>query len=156
MSDNFQKLTNWQEEFLNFNNDLEEKILAANHDDSKVKWSKLLPELMGSEIFVAGQLAEGQTDENGNPRINIMMVQNNNHTLIPFFTSPERLSVLVKPDNNQFDVMKLKTANFFMSVNGQATVMNPMSNYSRVFTPFEMKILSAEYLENSEEEKKDA
>lgn len=155
MSDNV-KLENWREEFANFNADLEEKILEANHDETKVKWSKLLPELMDKEIFIAGQINDGQTNANGSPNINIIMVQNNNHSFIPFFTSPERLSVLVSPNNNQFDVVKLKVANFFMSVNGKSAVMNPSSTHSRVFSPFEMKILAAEYFETHEPEEANA
>lgn len=153
MSDNF-KIENWQEEFANFNNALEERILEANHDDTKVKWSKLLPELLDEEIFVAGQIVDGQTDAAGNPNMNIIMVQNNGHSYIPFFTSPERLSVLVNPNNSQFDVIKLKVYNFFLSISGKPTVLNPMSPYSRIFTPFEMRILSAEYEEKQEAEKK--
>ncbi len=155
MSDNI-KLENWREEFANFNTELEEKILEANHDETKVKWNKLLPELMDKEIFIAGQINEGQSDVNGNPNINIIMVQNNNHSFVPFFTSPERLSVLVSPNNNQFDVVKLKVVNFFMSITGRPAVMNPGSTHSRTFTPFEMKILTAEYLEAHEPESEKA
>ena len=152
MSDNF-KIENWQEEFANFNSALEERILEANHDDTKVKWSKLLPELLDEEIFVAGQIVDGQTDAAGNPNMNIIMVQNNGHSYIPFFTSPERLSVLVNPNNSQYDVIKLKVYNFFLSISGKPVVLNPMSPYSRIFTPFEMRILSAEYEEKQEAEK---
>ena len=152
MSENF-KIENWQEEFKNFNSALEEKILEANHDDSKVKWSKLLPELLDEEIFIAGQITDGQTDAAGNPNMNIILVQNNNHPYVPFFTSPERLSVLVNPNNSQFDVVKLKVYNFFLSVSGRPCVLNPMSTYSRMFTPFEIKILTAEYEEKQEAQK---
>ena len=154
MSDNL-KIENWKEEFANFNSNLEERILEANHDDTKVKWSKLLPEFLDEEVFVAGQIVDGQTDAAGNPNMNIIMVQNNNHSYIPFFTSPERLSVLVNPNNSQFDVIKLKVYNFFMSIKGKPAVLNPMSTYSRIFTPFEIKILTAEYEEKQEEVKND-
>lgn len=154
MSENTEnlKIENWREEFKNFNNELEEKILEANHDDTKVKWSKLLPELLDEEIFIAGQVPEGSSDNGGNPNINIIMVQNNNHSFIPFFTSPERLAVLVKPGQNEFDVVKIKVYNFFLSIAGKQAVLNPMSAYSRIFTPFEMKILTAEYDEKHEAE----
>lgn len=148
MSDNL-KIENWKEEFANFNSKLEERILEANHDDTKVKWSKLLSEFLDKEVFVAGQIVDGQTDANGNPNMNIIMVQNNNHSYIPFFTSPERLSVLVNPNNTQFDVVKLKVYNFFLTVKGRAAVLNPMSTYTRIFTPFEIKILTAEYEEKN-------
>lgn len=151
MSDNI-KIENWQEEFANFNNELEERILEANHDDTKVKWSKLLPELLDEEIFIAGQITDGQVDVAGNPNMNVIMVQNNNHSYVPFFTSPERLSVLVNPNNSQFDVVKIKVYNFFLTVRGRAAVLNPMSAYSRTFTPFEIKILTAEYEEKQEAE----
>lgn len=152
MSENFLN-ENWREEFANFNNALEEKILEANHDDTKVKWSKLLSELLDEEVFIAGQIVEGQTDAVGNPNMNIIMVQNNGHSYIPFFTSPERVSVLVNPNNTQFDVIKLKVYNFFLSVSGKPAVLNPMSTYTRIFTPFEIKILTAEYEEKQEAEK---
>lgn len=156
MSDNIKLENDWRKEFANFNAELEEKILEANHDSSKVKWSKLLPELMDEEVFIAGQIPDEQPAENGSPNIALIMVQNNGHSFIPFFTSPERLSVLASPNNNQFDVVKIKVANFFMTVRGKSAIMNPMSTYSRVFTPFEMKILSAEYFESREPEKKQA
>lgn len=156
MSDNIKLEGDWREEFANFNAELEEKILEANHDSSKVKWRKLLPELMDEEIFIAGQIPDGENPNEGNPNVALIMVQNNGHTFIPFFTSPERLSVLVNPSNNQFDVLKIKVANFFVSVRGKPTLMNPMSTYSRVFSPFEMKILSAEYFESREPEEKQA
>lgn len=149
MSENV-KIENWKEEFANFNSKLEERILEANHDDTKVKWSKLLPELLDEEIFIAGQITEGQTSETGSPNMNLIMVQNNNHSYVPFFTSPERLSVLVNPNNLQFDVLKLKVYNFFLTVKGRAAVLNPMSTYSRTFTPFEIKILTAEHEEKLE------
>ena len=144
------KVENWQEEFKNFNSALEEKILEANHDETKVKWSKLLPELLDEEIFMAGQIAEGQTDAAGNPQMNIVLMQQNGHSLVPFFTSPERLSVIAGPNRSQFDVIKIKVYNFFLTSAGRPAILNPMSAYSRIFTPFEMKILTAEYDEKKE------
>lgn len=155
MADKIEKLDNWQEEFKNFNNELEEKILEANHDESKVKWSKLLPELLDKEIFIAGQLSDTETDENGNPKIGIVAIQQNNRPVIPFFSSPERISVLASAGNNQFDVIKIKVVNFFATIKGQSAILNPMSTYSRKFTPFEMKILTAEYWEKHDSDKEE-
>lgn len=140
----FEKITDWAEQFKNFNNELEERILDANHDDTKVKWSKLLPDIMGADVFIAGQYSGIPIDDTGKKELNILMIQKDGHSIIPFFTSPERLSVLVSPQNNQFDVMKINTVRLFDSIPGKATVMNPMSPYTRLFTPFEMRILAAE------------
>lgn len=140
----FEKITDWAKEFKDFNSELEERILEANHDDSKVKWSKLLPDLMGADVFIAGQYSGQPIDDSGKKELNIVMIQKDGHAIIPFFTSPERLSVLVNPQNNQFDVMKLNTVRLFESLVGKHTVLNPMSSYTRMFTPFEMRILAAE------------
>ncbi len=140
----FEKITDWAEQFKDFNSELEERILDANHDDTKVKWNKLLPDIMGAEVFIAGQYSGQPIDDAGRKELNILMIQKDGHSIIPFFTSPERLSVLVSPQSNQFDVMKINTVRLFDSIPGKATVMNPMSPYTRIFTPFEMRILAAE------------
>lgn len=131
----------WTENLKDLNKELEERILAANEDQTKVKWNKLLPDLMTAEMLIVGQFAEGiQTDKT----LNILMLQKDGHAIIPFFTSPERMSVLVKPDNNSFEVMKVNTVRFFQSIKGKPCVLDPMSPYARVFNPFEMKVLAAE------------
>ena len=140
----FEKVTNWAEDFKDLNNELEERILEANHDDTKVKWNKLLPDLMGAEVFIAGQYSGQAMNENGDKEISIVMIQKDGHSIVPFFTSPERLSVLVDPNNSQFDVLKLNTVRLFESIKGKHTILNPNSPYSHRFTPFDMRILAAE------------
>ncbi len=139
--------TNWREEYKDFNKELEAKILEANNDDTLVKWNRLLPELMGADVFMAGEFGEDITDANGQKLMHILMLQKNGHAIVPFFTSPERLSVLIGPDNRSFDVMKVNTVRFFQSVKNNPVVLNPMSPYSRAFSPFDMKILAAENLD---------
>lgn len=134
----------WTENLKDLNKELEERILAANEDTTKVKWNKLLPDLMTAEVLIVGQFAEGiQTEKT----LNILMLQKDGHAIVPFFTSPERMSVLVKPDSNTFEVMKVNTVRFFQSIKGKPCVLDPMSPYARVFNPFEMKILAAENLD---------
>ncbi|MDE7361829.1 MAG: SseB family protein [Oscillospiraceae bacterium] len=131
----------WTENLKGLNKELEERILAANQDNTRVKWNKLLPDLMVAEVLIVGQFAEGvQTDK----QLNILMLQKDGHAVVPFFTSPERMSVLVKPNSNSFEVMKVNTVRFFQSIKGKTCVLDPMSPYARVFNPFEMKVLAAE------------
>lgn len=131
----------WTENLKDLNKELEERILAANQDNTKVKWNKLLPDFMVAEVLIVGQFAEGiQTEK----QLNILMLQKDGHAVVPFFTSPERMSVLVKPNNNSFEVMKVNTVRFFQSIKGKTCVLDPMSPYARVFNPFEMKVLAAE------------
>ena len=138
---NFTEQYEWTENLKDLNKELEERILAANEDQTKVKWNKLLPDLMTAEVLIVGQFNEGiQTEKT----LNILMLQKDGHTVVPFFTSPERMSVLVKPDNNAFEVMKVNTVRFFQSIKGKPCVLDPMSPYARVFNPFEMKVLAAE------------
>lgn len=139
---------NWLEDLKDLNKDLEERILAANKDTTKVKWNKLLPDLMGADILMVGQFND-QTDENGNRQLNILMMQKDGHVVVPFFTNPERISVMANPTNTQFDVMKINTARFFQSIAGKPCVLNPLSDCGRVFTPFEMKILAAENIDKA-------
>ncbi len=131
----------WTEDLKTLNKELEERILAANEDQTKVKWNKLLPDLMLADVLIVGQFAEGiQTDKT----LNILMIQKDGHAIVPFFTSPDRMSVLVKPNNNTFEVMKVNTVRFFQSIKGRPCVLDPMSPYARVFNPFEMRVLAAE------------
>ncbi len=146
---------NWRENYKDFNKDLEAKILEANNDNTLVKWSKLLPELMGSEVFMAGEFAEEMVNANGEKMMSILMLQKNGHTVVPFFTSPERMSVLIGPDNNSFDVMKINTVRFMQSVKDKPVVLNPMSPYSRAFSPFDMKVLVAENIDKKPDIKDD-
>lgn len=134
---------NWLEDLKDLNKELEERILEANKDTTKVKWNKLLPDLMGADILMVGQFND-QTDENGNKQLNILMMQKDGHVVVPFFTSPERISAMANPTNTQFDVMKINTVRFFQSIQGKPCVLNPLSDCGRVFTPFEMRILAAE------------
>lgn len=147
---------NWRETYKDFNKDLEAKILEANNDSTLVKWSKLLPELMGSEVFMAGQFSENMVNANGEKMMSILMLQKNGHAVVPFFTSPDRMSVLIGPNNDSFDVMKVNTVRFMKSVKDKPVVLNPMSPYSRAFSPFDMKILVAENIDKQPDIKDDA
>lgn len=138
------EIKNWKEEYKDFNKELEEKILAANNDDTLVKWNRLLPELMGAEVFMAGQFGEEVTTPDGQKAMNILMMQKNGHTVVPFFTSPERMRVLLGPNNDSFDVMKIHIVRFFQSIKDKPVVLNPMSPYGHVFSTFDTKILAAE------------
>ena len=108
-----------------------------------MKWNKLLPDLMGADVLMVGQFTD-QTDENGDKQLNILLMQKDGHVVVPFFTSPERISVMANPANTQFDVMKINIVRFFQSMQGKPCILNPLSDCGRVFTPFEMKILAAE------------
>lgn len=138
------EIENWEEEYKDFNKDLEAKILEANNDDTLVKWNRLLPELMSAEVFMAGQFSEEMTDANGQKLMNILMLRKNGHNVIPFFTSPERLKVLLNSANTSLEVMKIKVIDFFKNAKGSAVVLNPASSYTRAFSPFDMKVLVAE------------
>lgn len=137
---------NWIEDLKDMNHDLEERILEANKDQTKVKWSKLLPDLMTADILMVGQFSD-KTDAAGNKQLNILMMQRNGHVIIPFFTSPTKAEVMANSQTTAFDVMKVNTVRFFQSIKGQPCILNPMSDYSRIFSPFEMKILAAENLD---------
>lgn len=132
----------WSLDLKDMNKELEKRILEANKDATKVKWSKLLPDLMGADVLMIGQFSE-QTDAAGNKQLNILMMQKDGHVIIPFFTNPARISAMAS-QNAQFDVMKVNAVRFFQSIAGKPCILNPLSDYSRVFTPFEMKILAAE------------
>lgn len=133
----------WFEDLKDLNRDLEERILEANKDTTKVKWSKLLPDLMVAEVLMIGQFSD-QTDAAGNKQLNILMMQKDGHVIVPFFTNPSRIKAMANPNNTEFDVMKVNTVRFFQSIKGKPCVLNPLSEYARIFTPFEMKILAAE------------
>lgn len=140
----FEKVEDWAAEFKDFNKELEERILEANQDTSKVKWNKLLPDLMGADVFIAGQYSEGAQPGDGRVALNILTVQRDGRNIIPFFTSPERVSAVVGGAVSKLDIMKVNLVRLFNSIAGKQAFMNPNSPYSRAFTPFEMRILAAE------------
>ena len=140
----FEKITDWADGYKDFNKELEERILEANKDDTKVKWNKLLPDLMGADVFITGQFPDTVSAENGKREMNIVLLQKNGHSIVPFFTSPERLSVLIPPNDDRFDVMKINVVRLFDAVVGKHAVLNPNSQYSHMFSPFDMRILAAE------------
>lgn len=134
----------WVQNVKELNKDLESRILEANCGDNKeLKWSKLLPDLMMADILMLGQYTD-KVDAAGNKTLNLIMMQKDGHVAVPFFTSPDKISVFVKPGQAQFDVMKVNTVRFFQSIQGKTAVLNPMTPYARVFSPFAMKILAAE------------
>ena len=134
---------NWVEDLKDLNLELEERILAANKDSTKVKWNKLLPDLMGADVLIIGQFGN-TTDEHGNRQLNILMMQKDGHVIVPFFTNPERIKSMSNPNKTEFDVMKVNIVRFFESMKGKPCVLNPLSDYARIFTPFEMRVLAAE------------
>ena len=145
----FEKITDWAERFKEFNKELEERILEANKDDTKVKWNKLLPDLMGADVFITGQYSGVVSTESGRKEMNIVLLQKDGHSIVPFFTSPERLTMLIPPNDDRFDVMKINVVRLFESVVGKYAVLNPNSQYSHMFTPFEMRILAAENVDKA-------
>ena len=137
------------EEMKTFNAALEQRILEANQDKTKTKWTKLLPDLMAADVFVVAQVSD-RTDAEGGKLLNIlMMADKEGHQIIPFFTSPNRMSVLVTPERKTFNVMKLNTVKLFQSIKGKPCVLNPRSPLARVFTPFETNILAMENMDKA-------
>ena len=127
-----------------FNKALEERITEANEDKTKTKWKSVLPDLMAADVFAVAALGD-QTDANGNRLLNVMMMTNKNgQQVIPFFTSPNRMSVLATPDRKTFNCMIINTTRLFNAIKGKTAVLNPGSPCSRLFTPFEMNLLVME------------
>lgn len=133
----------WVQNLKGLNKELEARILEANNDETKVKWSKLLPDLMVSDVLILADFGNA-VDAAGNKLLNIMMMQKGNSIAVPFFTSPDKIAVFVKRGQTQFPVMKLNTVRFFQSIRGKTAVLNPMTAYSKVFSPFETRVLAAE------------
>jgi hypothetical protein len=127
-----------------FNKALEERIIEANKD--KTKWKKVLPDLADADIFVVANVAD-KPDGSGKQLNILMMSDGNGHEVIPFFTNPNRMSVLVTKDRKTFNVMRMNTIKFFQSIKGKTAVLNPRSTASKLFTPFEMNVLVMENLE---------
>ncbi|MCH5209242.1 MAG: SseB family protein [Oscillospiraceae bacterium] len=125
-----------------FNKNLEEKILRANEDKTLVKWNKLLPELMMSDIFLAG-LFQGNNESGGQGSLLIMQHEGKN--IIPFFSHPDRMSVLPEEQLSKLNMIRMRAGDFFYSIKGMATILNPSSDYTRVFSGFDTKVLAMEF-----------
>ena len=138
----------WLENLNDLNKELEERISEANEEESLLKWSKILPDLMTADILMIGQHT-GNKDENGVESAGILMLQKDGKAYIPFFTNPERIKALATPERNKFDVFRLNTARFFSTIKGRNAILNPFSSYSRTFSPFEIMVLSHEYIDKA-------
>ena len=138
----------WLEDLSELNKELEERILAANEDKSLVKWNKVLPDLMTTEILMVGQFT-GAKNESGEEVLGVLMLQKDGKAIVPFFTNPERIKELVTLEKNKFDVLRVNAARFFNSIKGKTAILNPFSPYSRIFSPFDLKVLGAEYIDQA-------
>ncbi len=147
-NENIQNVTEISDDF---NHELEEKILKANADKTLVKWNKLLPELMRSDIILAGVFPNGQTAQASGGKANLLVMQHEGRNIIPFFTSPERMSVLPQEQMKQLNMIKMRAGDFFYSIKGMSTILNPSSEYTRVFSGFDTKVLSIEFKQSLSE-----
>ncbi len=138
----------WLEDLNEMNKELEERILAANEDKTLVKWNKVLPDLMTAEILMVGQFT-GMKNAYGEEQLGVLMLQKDGKAIVPFFTNPERIKALVTPEKNKFDVLRVNAARFFKSIKGKNAILNPFTPYSRVFSPFDIKVLGAEYIDQA-------
>lgn len=130
-------------EIKEFNKELEAKITTAVKDDSK--WKEVLPELMMAEVFVVAQMSE-KPDANGNKMLNILTMTNKDgQQAIPFFTSPNKMSVLATPQRKTFSCMKMRTIKLFQAIKGKTALLNPGSaDCAKMFSPFEVNLLIME------------
>lgn len=138
----------WLEDLKDMNKELEERILEANKEESLLKWSKILPDLMTADILMIGQHT-GVKNENGLESAGILMLQKDGKALIPFFTNPERIKAMAAPEKTKFEVFRLNTARFFKTIRGRNAVLNPFTPYSRAFSPFDVMVLSEEYIDKA-------
>lgn len=139
---------NWLENLKDMNKELEERILEANEDESLLKWSKLLPDLMTADILMLGQHT-GVKNEDGLDTTGIVILQKDGTMFIPFFTNPERIKTIASSEKNQFEVFRLNTARFFKTIRGKSATLNPFSPYTRKFSPFDVMVLSEEYIDKA-------
>lgn len=126
-----------------FNKELEEKILRANEDKTLVKWNKLLPELMMSDIFLAGSFPNGQTEGAG--QANLLILQHEGRNIVPFFSSPDRMSVLPEEQSGKLNMIRMRAGDFFYSIKGMGAVLNPSTDYAKLFSGFDTKVLALEF-----------
>lgn len=132
------------EEIKVFNKALEERIAEASKD--KTKWKDLLPDLMNAEVFVIAQ-RNPNPDNPSVVSVNFLVLTNSDgQQAIPFFTSPNRLSVMIDAQHQRYNCMKMKTVKFFQLIKGKPCVLNPRTPEARLFTPFEMNLLVMEDL----------
>ena len=123
---------------------IEDKIKEAIADKSK--WKTVINELLTTDVLVVAQPGPANMlDANGQRQLNILTFNDPKlGTVVPFFTSPQRVSVLVTKEHLQFNCIKIKTINFFNAIKGKQAIMNPNSDCGKVFTPFEMNVLVME------------
>ncbi|MGN0688382.1 MAG: SseB family protein [Oscillospiraceae bacterium] len=133
-------------ELKNFNKPLEERITAAVADQSK--WKDVLPDLMAADVFVVAQISD-RVDDKGNKLLNLLTMTNKEgQQAVPFFTSPQKMSVLATPERKQINCMKMNTVKLFQAIKGKIALLNPGSpDCAKMFTPFEMNLLVMENLD---------
>lgn len=125
---------------------IEDKLKEAIAD--KTKWKEVLKELMATDILVITQPGapnNGVVEQDGRKQMNLLTFNDPRvGTVVPFFTSPQKVSVLVTQEHKTFNCVKLKAINFFNAIKGKGAILNPNSDCGKVFTPFEMNILVME------------
>lgn len=133
-------------ELKNFNKPLEERITAAVADQSK--WKDVLPDLMAADVFVVAQISD-RVDDKGNKLLNLLTMTNKEgQQAVPFFTSPQKMSVLATAERKQINCMKMNTVKLFQAIKGKIALLNPGSpDCAKMFTPFEMNLLVMENLD---------
>lgn len=122
---------------------IEEKLAAGLADKTKLR--EALDELLDTNVIAL--VPPGQADVNAqNTQLQLVFIQDSRGAAaLPFFTDKEHIKLL---GQGIFSFVTLPCKQLFKFIEGRSAVLNP--NYkecTKVFHPFEMKVLLLEHKE---------
>ena len=127
--------------------EIEQLIKEANKNPTK--WNECFDLLFNSNVFIAinqpaDSLSQGELDVNNLAYISIP----NRGEVYPFFTTKERMKALGK---SPFNFMEINALSLFKIIKDKPAILNPNSDCGKLFSPFEVKVLTLE-MEKLQEE----
>lgn len=116
-----------------------DNLLVKSKEEPKY-WNEYFEKLLDSEVIV---LASQPISEGFEGEIPLLMISDSaNRQVMPMFTDDEHLKSIKGP----YNIARLKAFELLRKLKDVAAVVNPNTEFSRVITPFEIKVLTLEYM----------
>lgn len=120
-------------------NILLDELLQKSKEEPKY-WNEYFQKLLDLEVIV---LASQPISEDFEGEIPLLMISDSaNRQVIPLFTDEMHLKSIKGP----YNIARLKGIELFKKLKDIAVVVNPNTDFSRIITPFEIKVLTLEYI----------
>ena len=126
----------------NENNLLDKLFFKA--EESPKYWNEYFEALMDSELVI---LVSQPISKDFSGEIPLLMISDNaGRQVIPLFTNKEHLKAI----KGTFNVAEIKGIKLFKTLKNIPVVINPNTKMAKVLSPFEIKVITLEYLKKHE------